>query len=239
MEDVTVASAGQGEEDQAAYISGEGASNNSALNPDIIHERTQIYYALKRLIDIALATFGVVVLIPVFVVIAICIKLGDGGDVLYSREMIGLQGRRFFLLKFRSMIPDADTYLEKHPELMQKFQQNMKLKYDPRITRVGRFLRRTCLDELPQLFNVLVGHISLVGPRPIHESELVRYGQYAQKRLSVKPGITGSWQISPDRHRCYEERIPLDMHYIDNRSIGLDLIILLKTLKIFVVHTGV
>lgn len=239
MENVTVALEDQREEDQAARISAKSAFNSRAPSPDITHECTQSYYAVKRLIDIVLATSGIVVLIPMFLVIAICIKLGDGGDILYSREMIGLEGRRFFLLKFRSMIPDADAYLEKHPELMQKFQQNMKLKYDPRITRVGRFLRRTCLDELPQLFNVLVGQISLVGPRPIHESELARYGQYAQKRLSVKPGITGSWQISPDRHSCYEERIPLDMYYIDNRSIGLDLIILLKTLKIFFVHTGV
>jgi exopolysaccharide production protein ExoY len=138
------------------------------------------------------------------------------------------------------MIVDADIYLAKHPELMQKFKQNMKLtqEQDPRITRVGRFLRKTSLDELPQLFNVLVGQMSLVGPRMIHPSELARYGEYGPKRLSVKPGITGLWQISGRQHISYDERVQLDMQYIDTRSFIVDLVILVKTLKVFIVHTG-
>jgi len=137
------------------------------------------------------------------------------------------------------MIPNADTYLEEQTELMHDFQQNMKLKHDPRVTQVGRFLRKIYLDELPQLFNVLVGQMSLVGPRAIHRCELELYGQYAEKRHSVKPGITGLWQISPDRHRCYEERIPLDMQYIDTRSYIVDFAILLKTLKVLIFRTGI
>ena len=136
------------------------------------------------------------------------------------------------------MIHDADTYLAKHPELMQKFQQNMKLVCDPRVTRVGRFLRKTSLDELPQLFNVLVGQMSLVGPRIIHPSELPRFGKFASKRLSVKPGITGLWQISGRQHISYEERVLLDMRYIDTRSFIVDFTILVKTMKVFIVHTG-
>jgi len=175
---------------------------------------------------------------PVFLIIALCVKLDDGGSILHFREIIGKSGRRFFALKFRTMIPNADTYLTKHPELLQKFQQNMKLEHDPRITRMGKFLRKTSLDELPQLFNVLVGQMSLVGPRMIHPSELPRYREYALKRLSVKPGITGLWQISGRQHISYDERVQLDMRYIDNRSFFMDLAILVKTLKVFIVHTG-
>lgn len=209
-----------------------------SISSKIVCKPSVFYYVSKRLIDITLALFGIVVLIPVLLAIAIFVKLNDGGNVFHFREIIGLRGRRFYALKFRTMIPDADVYLAKHPELMQKYQQHMKLEHDPRITRAGRFLRKTSLDELPQLFNVLVGQMSLVGPRMIHPSELPRYGQWAQKRLSVKPGITGLWQISGRQHISYEERVHFDMQYIDKRSLILDFIILLKTLKVFIVHTG-
>src|SRR5438128_10105509 len=174
---------------------------------------------------------------PVFLIIALCIHFDDGGDILYFRELVGLRGQRFFALKFRTMLPNADAYLENHPELKRKYLQNMKLNPDPRVTRVGIFLRKTSLDELPQLFNVLVGQMSLVGPRIIHPSELPRFGKFASKRLSVKPGITGLWQISGRQHISYEERVLLDMRYIDNRSLLVDLTIILKTLKVFIVHT--
>src|SRR5579884_2046866 len=204
----------------------------------ITGEPAALYHIFKRVCDIVLSLIGIIVLMPVLLLIAVCIKLDDRGSVLHFREIIGYQGRRFYALKFRTMIPDADTYLAKHPELMRKFQQNMKLERDPRITRVGRFLRKTSLDELPQLFNVLIGQMSLVGPRMIHPSELPRYGQWAQKRLTVKPGITGLWQISGRQHISYTERVLLDMRYIDHRSLWLDLAILFKTFKVFVIHTG-
>jgi exopolysaccharide production protein ExoY len=214
-------------------------SNTVTLSTDVVHTPSWLYYISKRCIDIVLSVLGIVVLMPAFLAIAICIKLSDGGDMLYFREMVGLRGRRFFMLKFRTMIPNADTFLEEQAGLMCEYQQNMKLKNDPRITRVGRILRKAYLDELPQLFNVLVGQMSLVGPRPIRQCELELYGKYAEKRISVKPGLTGLWQISPDRHRCYEERIPLDIQYIDNRSCFLDLVILFKTLKVLIAHAGV
>jgi lipopolysaccharide/colanic/teichoic acid biosynthesis glycosyltransferase len=204
----------------------------------VVRETSLFYTFSKRLVDIVLSLSGMLLLLPVLAVVALCIKLDDGGPVLHFREIIGRHGRRFYALKFRTMIPDADTYLAAHPELMQKFRKNMKLANDPRITRAGRFLRTTSLDELPQLYNVLIGQMSLVGPRIIHPSELPRYGQYAPKRLSVRPGITGLWQISGRQHISYQERVQLDMLYIDTRSFLLDLSILVKTLKVFIVHTG-
>ncbi|HZU00905.1 MAG TPA: sugar transferase [Ktedonobacteraceae bacterium] len=213
--------------------------NDSIITTRIVREPSRLYHFTKRCIDIVLSAFGILLLLPVFLIIAISIKLDDGGDVFHFREIVGLHGRRFYALKFRTMIHNADDYLAKHPELMRKYQQNMKLSHDPRVTRVGRLLRKTSLDELPQLFNVLLGQMSLVGPRIIHPSELPRYREWGQKRLSVKPGITGLWQVSRRQHICYEERILLDMHYIDNRSFFADIVILLKTLKVFIVHTGI
>ena len=208
------------------------------LKAERIHKPSQLYFLSKRFIDISLSVFGIIVLLPVLLIIALCIKLDDGGSIFHFREIIGEKGRRFYALKFRTMIPDADSYLVKHPELLRKFQKNMKLERDPRITHMGKFLRKTSLDELPQLFNVLIGQMSLVGPRIIHPSELPRFGQNAQKRLTVKPGITGLWQISARQHICYDERVQLDMRYIDTRSFIVDLTILVKTLKVFIVHTG-
>jgi lipopolysaccharide/colanic/teichoic acid biosynthesis glycosyltransferase len=211
---------------------------SEVISTELVRAPSLLYHAMKRLLDITLSAIGILVLMPVFLAIAICIKLDDGGEILHFREIIGYQGRRFYALKFRTMIPNADEYLAKHPELMKRYLKNMKLERDPRITRVGRFLRKTSLDELPQLFNVLIGQMSLVGPRMIHPSELPRYGQWAQKRLTVKPGITGLWQISGRQHISYTERVLLDMRYIDHRSLWLDLAILFKTFKVFVIHTG-
>jgi exopolysaccharide production protein ExoY len=211
----------------------------STISTSIVNEPSVLYYFIHRLIDIILSAFGLLLLLPVFLVIAVCLKLDDGGDVLYFREVIGQYGKRFYAIKFRTMIADADDYLEKRPELMRKYEQNMKLMEDPRITKVGRFLRRASLDELPQLFNVLIGQMSLVGPRIIHPSELLRYGEYAQKRHYVRPGITGLWQISGRQHINYDERVLLDIAYIDKRSLTGDLAILFKTLKVLVLHSGV
>ena len=215
-----------------------GSILTGIISTGIVREPSILYHVSKRILDILLSFFGIVLLIPVFLIIAIYIKLDDGGDILHFREIVGLHGRRFYALKFRTMRKDADAYLARHPELMRKYLQNMKLDRDPRITNAGRFLRRTSLDELPQLFNVLVGQMSLVGPRIIHPSELPRYGEWSQKRQSVKPGITGLWQISGRQHISYDERVLLDMRYIDNRSLIVDFTILLKTLKVFIVHTG-
>ena len=203
------------------------------------HESTAFFRFLKRWIDIVFSVLGMVLLAPVFLIVAVSIKLDDGGNIFHFREIVGMQNRRFFALKFRTMIPDADAYLMNHPKLLQEYKQNMKLEEDPRITRIGGFLRRTSLDELPQLFNVLIGQMTLVGPRMIHPMELSRYGKYGQKRLSVKPGITGLWQLYGRRQDSLEMRIALDMQYIDTHTILLDLVILLKTARVFVLQTGI
>ena len=241
MNHMTMVPTRQGEEDPASQIIGKSTKSvidTEPLRAEGVYAPSPVYVLSKRLLDMVLSTLGMIVLLPVLLLIAFCIKLDDGGSILHLREIIGENGRRFYALKFRTMIPDADFYLAKHQELLRKFQKNMKLECDPRITRLGTFLRKTSLDELPQLFNVLVGHMSLVGPRIIHPSELPRFGQYAQKRLSVKPGITGLWQISGRQHICYDERVQLDMRYIDTRSLLVDLTILVKTFKVFIVHTG-
>jgi exopolysaccharide production protein ExoY len=236
MEQITVTLPKRSEEAPISQI--KASVHAGMINASIVRTPSSFYVIFKRLLDIVLSFFGILALVPVFIFIAICIKLDDGGNILHFREIVGSHGRRFFALKFRTMRADADEYLARHPELMRKFQQNMKLERDPRITRVGRVLRKTSLDELPQLLNVLVGQMSLVGPRIIHPSELPRYGECAQKRLSVKPGITGLWQISGRQHISYDERVLLDMRYIDNRSLIVDITILVKTLKVFIVHTG-
>ncbi len=229
------------EEDSGTHVMAKSATSvidTEPLRAERVHTPSQWYFLTKRCIDIALSVCGMIVLLPVFLIIALCITLDDGGSILHFREISGEHGRRFYALKFRTMIPDADAYLANRPALLRTFQKNMKLEGDPRVTRVGKFLRKTSLDELPQLANVLVGHMSLVGPRIIHPSEVARFGHYAQKRLSVKPGITGLWQISGRQHISYDERVLLDMRYIDTRSFSVDLTILLKTLKVFIVHTG-
>jgi lipopolysaccharide/colanic/teichoic acid biosynthesis glycosyltransferase len=238
MEQFTVTLPTRKEEVLASQVMIGTHTHSSWVSAEIVREPALIYYVSKRSIDLVLAFFGILVLLPVFLFIALCVKMDDGGPILHFREIIGKHGRRFYALKFRTMRPDADEYLAKHPELLRRYQQNMKLERDPRITKFGRFLRKTSLDELPQLFNVLVGQMSLVGPRIIHPSELPRYGECAQKRLSVRPGITGLWQISGRQHISYDERVLLDMRYIDNRSFIVDFTILLKTLKVFIVHTG-
>ncbi len=236
MDQMTVSSF-VNEESQLSSTYIEVISRNIA-NTFIVHEPSRFYHISKRVIDILGSLVGLLVLIPVFLVIALLIKLDDGGKVLHFREIIGKNGRRFYALKFRTMIPDADTYLLKHPQLMKHYQQNMKLTNDPRITHIGKWLRRTSLDELPQLLNVLRGDMSLVGPRMIYPSELPRYHEWGQKRLTVKPGITGLWQIRRRHSGSYKERIVLDMQYIDERSLRSDLAILFKTFKVFIIHTG-
>ncbi len=229
------------EEDTAVSL----ATEDSAMDKNVtsiaisLPSSLRYYLVIKRVFDIVFSIVGIVLLFPVFLIIAACVKLHDGGSILYFREMVGLHGRSFTIFKFRTMIPNADTYLEMHPELHLEYRKSMKLQLDPRVTPLGKFLRKTYLDELPQLFNILLGHMSFVGPRAIHERELILYTTHVEKRCTVRPGLTGLWQISPDRHNHYEARIPLDMRYIDTYSFFLDCLILLKTLKVFILTTGV
>jgi exopolysaccharide biosynthesis polyprenyl glycosylphosphotransferase len=185
---------------------------------------------LKRLIDLSIAGAGLILAAPGVALIAILIKIDSKGPVLFRQVRVGLNGRRFVLLKFRSMVHDAERQRRALEGLNEMRGPVFKIRRDPRVTRVGRFLRRTSLDELPQLWNVLRGDMSLVGPRPPLPSEVKLYERWQRRRLSVKPGVTCLWQINGRNNVDFDEWMKLDMQYIDNWSLGLDFKILAKTI---------
>ena len=189
---------------------------------------------IKRQIDVIGAFFGLIIFAPVYLFLALIIKIEDGGPIIYRRRVLGKEGKEFDAFKMRSMKVNADELLNSNPKLKRSFEKNYKLINDPRITRVGKFMRKFSLDEFPQFVNVLKGQMSLVGPRMIVKSELQKYGKWAEKRLKVKPGITGFWQVNGRQNTNYSERVLMDMFYIDNWSIWMDIIILIKTVwKVF------
>lgn len=183
---------------------------------------------IKRMIDIVGSGVILVLLSPLLLVLAFLIRLTDGSPIIHRRRVVGPSGD-FDAYKFRTMVRDADALLAADPELRQAFSVQFKLKSDPRVTRLGEWLRKYSLDELPQLINVFVGQMSLVGPRMITASELTKYGVYRELLLTVKPGLTGYWQVRGRQNVSYEERVQMDMHYITSWSLLLDFIILLQT----------
>jgi lipopolysaccharide/colanic/teichoic acid biosynthesis glycosyltransferase len=188
---------------------------------------------LKRSIDLTFSCALLLLLSPLFVLVSLLILLDDGWPLIYRRRVVGQKGE-FDAFKFRSMRRDADIVLANDPALRLEFEKSFKLKNDPRLTRFGRYLRRLSLDELPQLLNVLKGQMSLVGPRMITAPETSKYGQYKDLLLRVKPGITGYWQINGRQEVSYEERVRMDVSYVENWSLSMDLKILLLTpLKVF------
>jgi Undecaprenyl-phosphate galactose phosphotransferase WbaP len=188
---------------------------------------------MKRCLDLVTGAVLVLMLVPLFVAICIAIKVTSRGPVFFGHLRYGRDGKAFRALKFRTMVTNADQiladHLQRHPEQLLEWQLYHKLKKDPRITSVGRWLRRYSLDELPQLINILVGHMSLVGPRPIVKSEIVRYGTSYDLYTRVLPGLTGLWQVSGRNNTTYEERVALDEYYIRNWSVWMDLYILART----------
>ena len=196
-------------------------------------------FLLKRIFDIVLSSLALIISSPIMLGVAIAIKLDDGGPIFFKQTRIGLHGRRFQMYKFRSMVTNAEEVKKK---LMQETGQTdrfiFKMKDDPRITRVGRFIRRTSLDEFPQFLNVLKGDMSMVGPRPALPEEVARYGSLYSARLLVKPGITGPWQISGRSDLTEEQSEYLDVSYIENWSITGDIAILIKTVWVVIRGTG-
>ncbi len=181
---------------------------------------------LKTILDYTVLLIAAITLLPFLLAIALWIKLDSPGPVLHRRRVLGVGGKAFDAFKFRTMVVNGDELLAEHPELLAELQANHKLKNDPRITRAGRWLRRTSLDEVPQIINVLRGQMSLVGPRMITPEEAALYGRMRQNLLTVRPGLTGLWQVSGRSDLSYNERVRLDMHYIRNYSLWLDLQIL-------------
>lgn len=183
---------------------------------------------LKRLLDIFGAATLIVLLLPLFIFAAVLVFIDDGTPLIHRRRVVGPTGG-FDAFKFRTMRRNADFLLATNPALLAEYQRNFKLANDPRITRVGALLRRLSIDELPQLFNVLSGQMSLVGPRMITSPELDKYGPYKTLLLSSKPGLTGYWQVFGRQSVSYEERVRMDVYYLQNWSLGMDLILLLRT----------
>jgi len=196
----------------------------------------------KRALDLLLAAALTVVLSPLILLIALLIKLDSPGPVIYGHVRLGAGNTSFRCWKFRTMYEDADRLLHEHllknEHLRIEWELNQKLRNDPRVTRIGRFLRKTSLDELPQIWNVIKGEMSLVGPRPIVDSEVVRYGETYDLYRRVKPGISGLWQVSGRNDTSYSERVGLDVHYIMNWSVWLDLIILARTVRCVLLRKG-
>ncbi|GAA4773505.1 sugar transferase [Stakelama sediminis] len=195
-----------------------------------------------RLIDIAVALVALIFFLPVMVLIALAIYAQDRGPVVFAHQRLGQNGRRFPCLKFRSMVNDADRVLRdvlsSNPAMRAEWDRDHKLRDDPRITPLGNFLRRTSLDELPQLINILRGDMSLVGPRPIVEGEIPRYGRYIRNYYSVRPGLTGIWQVSGRSNVTYRRRVAMDVVYARCASLGLNIRILLATVPAVLTSRG-
>lgn len=190
------------------------------------------YVKRKRAFDIVASLFGIILLLPVFLAVAIAIKLDSKGSVFYYQDRVGYKGKVFKMYKFRSMVKNAELYI-KNLEGKSDVTGNMfKMKNDPRVTKVGKFIRSTSIDELPQFFNVLIGDMSLVGPRPPLLREVDKYDKWHKLRMSVRPGITGLWQVSGRNTLGFEEMVRLDLKYIRERSFWYDLKIIFKTIPV-------
>ena len=190
----------------------------------------KVYTFFKRVFDIFSSLIAIIVFSPIILLVAIAVKIDSKGPIVFGHTRIGKNGVPIKVYKFRSMVQNADEVFNNFTEEQKKeYYTNFKLDNDPRITKVGDFLRKTSLDELPQLFNILIGNMSVVGPRPIVQKEIEKYGVYANKMFSVTPGLTGYWQANGRSDTSYDERVQMDMYYIDNRSFSMDMKIIFKT----------
>lgn len=193
-----------------------------------------IFFFIKRCIDIILSLLGLIILSPVFLLIAILIKKEDHGNVFYKHKRIGHMNKDIYIYKFRSMTNKYKTFDEFYQTLSdeqkQEWDENFKLENDPRITKIGKFIRKTSLDELPQIINILKEDMSIIGPRPVVNDEIEKYGNQKAKFLSIKPGLTGYWAANGRSATTYEDRIKLELYYIDHCSLLLDIKIFFKTI---------
>jgi lipopolysaccharide/colanic/teichoic acid biosynthesis glycosyltransferase len=192
--------------------------------------------------DFILAVTAIIMFLPAFIMIAVAVGLERRGPIIFAQKRIGRRGAAFTLYKFRSMHIDGDQifadHIETDPDAAAEWARDHKLQRDPRVTPLGSFLRRSSLDELPQLFNVLFGQMSIVGPRPIVEAEVVRYGRFFDHYCSVRPGITGIWQISGRNHVSYRRRVAMDALYAKKKSVLLDIKIIAATIPAVLSRTG-
>lgn len=197
---------------------------------------------VKRALDVAVSSSALLLLLPLLALLAVAVRLSSPGPAMYGQRRRGFRNEEFTCWKFRSMVPDSNArltaYLEASPEAAREWRETRKLRNDPRVTRVGAFLRNTSLDELPQLWNVLCGDMSLVGPRPIVDAEITRYGGKFRYYAASRPGLTGLWQISGRSDTSYQARVDFDSYYVANWSISRDLMILTKTVPAVLSRRG-
>ena len=218
----------------AANIEARGLMNEQTLILEVKNNLAQRRNRLfKRIFDITATVIGGILILPVIAIVAILIYLDSPGPIVFGHKRVGQGGKEFPCYKFRSMVPNAqealEIYLKENPEAREEWERDFKLKDDPRVTKIGKFLRKTSLDELPQLWNVLIGDMSLVGPRPIVRAEVEKYGEYINDFYLVPPGITGVWQVSGRSDTTYEERVLMDSWYVHNWSVWIDIVYLVKT----------
>lgn len=205
----------------------------------VVGQRLGLFYlAAKRIIDLMLSSFVLLVAFPLLVLISALVCLDSRGPVLFRRRVIGRGGAQFDMFKFRSMVDGAEFILEQDEGLRKEYYVSAKLRTDPRVTRVGRFLRKTSLDELPQLINILVGNMTFVGPRPIAPDEVELYGPAVEQFKLVTPGITGIWQTCGRSETSYATRVEMDMQYIEKRCLLLDLWIIISTVPAVLLKKG-
>lgn len=205
-------------------------SNKILIKSDF--KRGVAYELMKRFIDILGAAFGIILLLPLFIIVSLVIKIESAGPVFFVQRRCGKDGRIFKMYKFRSMVCNAEEKLKDLMSLNEMSGPVFKIKNDPRITKVGNFIRRTSIDELPQLINVLKGDMSLVGPRPPIDREVLKYTEYERQRLIIKPGLTCYWQVSGRNNIDFDEWVNLDIKYIIERNLWIDIKLILKTVLV-------
>ena len=214
------------------------AMDKLKVNPAKVDDRRPLYHAVKRLFDVVASACGLILLSPLFLLLIILIKSEDGGPAFYSQERIGKNEKPFKMWKFRSMIVDADKMLDKLEDQNEIDGAMFKIKDDPRVTKIGHVIRKYSLDELPQLWNVLIGDMSLVGPRPPLPSEVEEYTDYDKQRLTVMPGCTGLWQVTKRNEADFDEMVWLDIVYINHSGLWEDLKLIIKTVLVMVHPNG-
>lgn len=190
-----------------------------------------LYISIKRIIDVVFSILALILLAPVFAIIALAIKIESKGPVFFKHTRVGKNGKIIKIYKFRTMVENAEELIQNFtPEQMKEYKEHYKLAKDPRITKVGRFLRKTSIDELPQFINIVKGEMSLIGPRPVVQEELKKYGINTEKFLSVTPGLTGYWAANGRSCTSYEERMKMELYYVDNMNLKMDIKIFFKTI---------
>ncbi|MDU5110358.1 MAG: sugar transferase [Clostridium sp.] len=206
------------------------SDKENSLEFQVINKENRLVYKIsKRLIDIFLSLLGIIIVSPIMLIVAILIKLESAGPIIFSQKRVGLNGKEFNMFKFRSMVQNAEELKAKLQKQNEMSGPMFKMKEDPRVTKVGRFIRKTSIDELPQLINILKGEMSLVGPRPSLPKEVAKFEPWMLERLNVKPGLTCYWQVSGRNNIDFEDWMKLDIKYVKDRNLWLDIKLIFKT----------